>query len=156
MNSRLVERATADTLDIQRVMEILPHRYPFLMVDRVVDIVPYVSAVGIKNVTIGEPYFQGHFPNHPVMPGVLVIEAMAQSAAVLVVYSLGAEAKGKLVYFVSVDSVRFRKPVVPGDTLNVHVRKERRRGKVWKFRCEAKVDGTIVAEGTVAAMTVDA
>ncbi|MFQ5984181.1 MAG: 3-hydroxyacyl-ACP dehydratase FabZ [Alphaproteobacteria bacterium] len=153
---RVVERDTADSLEIERVMEMIPHRYPFLMVDRVVDIVPDVRATGIKNVTINEPHFQGHFPNHPVMPGVLIIESMAQSAAVLVMRSLGAEAEGRLVYFMAVDSARFRKPVVPGDTLYVHVTKERRHGNVWKFSSEAKVDGTLVAEATFAAMILDA
>jgi 3-hydroxyacyl-[acyl-carrier-protein] dehydratase len=142
-------------IDIQRIMDMIPHRYPFLMIDRVVDIVPNESAVGIKNVSINEPFFQGHFPQRPVMPGVLIIEAMAQTAAVLVVQTLGPEAEGKLVYFMTVDSARFRKPVVPGDTLHVHVTKERNRGNVWKFTAEAKVDSRLVAEATYAAMILD-
>ena len=145
----------AGAIDINRVMEMIPHRYPFLMIDRVVDMIANVSATGIKNVSINEPYFQGHFPSQPVMPGVLVIEAMAQTAAVLVVHSLGPKAEGKLVYFMSVDSARFRKPVVPGDCLHVYVTKERRRGNVWRFSGEAKVDGTLVAEATYAAMILD-
>ncbi len=145
----------ASVMDINRVMEMIPHRYPFLMIDRVVDMIANASATGIKNVTINEPYFQGHFPSQPVMPGVLVIEAMAQTAAVLVVHTLGPKAEGKLVYFMSVDSARFRKPVVPGDCLHVYVTKERSRGNVWRFSGVAKVDGTVVAEASYAAMIVD-
>ena len=144
-----------EAIDILRIMEMIPHRYPFLMIDRVEDIVPDVSAVGIKNVTINEPFFQGHFPRRPVMPGVLIIESMAQTAAVLVVQTLGQESEGKLVYFMTVDSARFRKPVMPGDTLHVHVYKERNRRNVWKFRGEAKVNGTLVAEAVYAAMILD-
>ena len=143
------------TLDINRIMEMIPHRYPFLMIDRVIGVEPDVSAIGVKNVTINEPFFPGHFPRQPVMPGVLIIEAMAQTAAVLVVETLGEESEGKLVYFMSVDNARFRKPVTPGDTLHIHVYKERNRRNVWKFKGEAKVDGTLVAEAIFAAMIVD-
>ncbi|MCC7271274.1 MAG: 3-hydroxyacyl-ACP dehydratase FabZ [Alphaproteobacteria bacterium] len=143
------------TIDIERVMAMIPHRYPFLMIDRVIDVVPDVGCTGIKNVSINEPFFQGHFPTRPVMPGVLIIEAMAQTAAVLVVHTLGAASEGKLVYFMSVDGARFRRPVVPGDQLHVHVRKDRNRGNVWKFSAEAKVDGKTVAEATYAAMILD-
>jgi 3-hydroxyacyl-[acyl-carrier-protein] dehydratase len=143
------------TIDIERIMQMIPHRYPFLMIDRVVDVVPDATAVGIKNVSINEPYFQGHFPQRPVMPGVLIIEAMAQTSAVLVVHSLGLKAEGKLVYFMSVDNARFRRPVVPGDQLRIHVAKERSRANVWKFSGEAKVNGTLVAEATYAAMIMD-
>ena len=139
-------------IDIGRVMEMIPHRYPMLMIDKVVDVVANASATGIKNVTINEPFFQGHFPARPVMPGVLIIEAMAQTAAVLVVHSLGPSAEGKLVYFMSVDDARFRKPVVPGDTVHIHVEKERQRGPVWKFKARAVVKDTLVAEATYAAM----
>ncbi len=142
-------------LDIFRIQEMIPHRYPMLMIDRVIDVVPNMGAVGVKNVTINEPFFQGHFPTHPIMPGVLIIEAMAQTAAVLVVTTLGREREGSLVYFMSVDSARFRKPVVPGDTLYIHVEKERQRGNVWKFSAKAKVDGGVVAEATYAAMIRD-
>lgn len=142
-------------IDINRIMQMIPHRYPFLMVDKVVNVIPNESAVGMKNVTINEPFFQGHFPQRPVMPGVLIIEAMAQTAAVLVVETLGPSAEGKLVYFMSVDSARFRKPVGPGDTLAIHVFKERSRGNVWKFRAEAKVGDTLMAEATYAAMILD-
>lgn len=147
-------QASAD-VDINGVMRMIPHRYPFLMVDRVVDIVPDQSAVGIKAVTASEPHFQGHFPERPVMPGVLIIESMAQTSAVLVVSTLGPEAEGKLVYFMSIDRARFRKPVVPGDTIHVHVTKERSRGSVWRFSAEAKVNGAVVAEATYAAMIMD-
>lgn len=146
---------TGVTIDIERVMAMIPHRYPFLMIDRVVDVVTNEGCVGIKNVSINEPFFQGHFPTRPVMPGVLIIEAMAQTAAVLVVHTLGPDSEGKLVYFMSVDGARFRKPVGPGDQLRVHVRKERSRGNVWKFSAEAKVDGQLVAEATYAAMILD-
>ncbi len=142
-------------LDIERVQQLIPHRYPFLMIDRVVDLVLNVSATGIKNVTINEPYFQGHFPTRPVMPGVMIVESMAQTAAVLVVSTLGPESEGRLVYFMSVDNARFRKPVVPGDTLHVHVYKRRQRGNVWKFDAQAKVDGRVVADATFAAMILD-
>jgi 3-hydroxyacyl-[acyl-carrier-protein] dehydratase len=143
-------------LDILRIREMIPHRYPFLMIDKVIDIVPNASAVGIKNVSINEPYFAGHFPQRPVMPGVLIIEAMAQTAAVLVVQTLGHGAEGKLVYFMSVDNARFRRPVLPGDTLHVRVSKQRNRGTVWKFAGEAMVEGRLVAEATYTAMLMDA
>jgi 3-hydroxyacyl-[acyl-carrier-protein] dehydratase len=142
-------------IDIEGVMKLIPHRYPFLMIDRVVDLVSGVGATGIKNVSINEPFFQGHFPGRPVMPGVMIIEAMAQTAAAVVVYTLGADAEGKLVYFMSVENARFRKPVYPGDTLRVHVTKLHQRGNVWKFTGEAKVDGTLVAEAAYTAMIVD-
>ena len=149
------EAERSKVIDINRIMQMIPHRYPFLMVDKVIDVVPDQSATGVKNVTINEPFFQGHFPQRPVMPGVLIIEAMAQTAAVLVVETLGPSAEGKLVYFMSVDEARFRKPVGPGDTLMIHVSKERSRGNVWKFRAEAKVGDTLMAEAVYAAMILD-
>lgn len=142
-------------LDIAGIMEAIPHRYPFLLIDRVVEIRPDDSAVGIKNVTVNESFFQGHFPKEPVMPGVLLIESMAQTAASLVVTTLGPEAKGKLVYFMSIEGAKFRRPVVPGDQVRVHVKKAQRRMNVWKFAGEAKVDGVTVAEATFAAMIRD-
>lgn len=145
----------ANEIDIQRIMQLIPHRYPFLMIDRAVDVVTGESAVGIKNVSINEPFFQGHFPQRPVMPGVLIIEAMAQTAAVLVVHTLGPDSEGKLVYFMSVDNARFRRPVGPGDRLRVHVVRQRHRGNVWKFDGKAMVDDKLVAEATFAAMIMD-
>lgn len=146
---------TAPDLDVMRIMQMIPHRYPMLMIEKVVDIVLGESAVGIKNVSINEPFFTGHFPSRPVMPGVLIIEAMAQTAAVLVVSTLGADAEGKLVYFMTIDEARFRKPVMPGDTLHIHVTKQRNRGNVWKFLGEAKVNGVLVAEAIYSAMILD-
>lgn len=147
--------APRTSIDVLEVMELIPHRPPFLMIDRVVEIVQQESAVGIKNVTIDEPFFTGHFPKRPVFPGVLIIEAMAQTAGVLVVESLGEGARGKLVYFMTIDSARFRKPVVPGDQLRLEVRVQRSRGPVWKFSGEAKVDGQMVAEAVYSAMIMD-
>ena len=141
-----------EQIDVMRIMEAIPHRYPFLMIDRMVDVVLNQSAVGIKNVTANEPHFQGHFPSKPVMPGVLIIEAMAQTAAALVVLSLGAAFDGKLVYFMTIENAKFRRPVVPGDQIRIHVEKERNRGNVWKFRSVARVDGVSVAEATFSAM----
>ena len=132
--------AKAKTSDIGRIMEMIPHRYPMLLVDRVVDIVPGASAVGIKNITINEPQFQGHFPQHAVMPGVLIVEAMAQTAGILVVHSLGDKAEGKLVYFMSIDKCRFRRQVVPGDVMHIHVLKKQARGNVWKFQSKVSVN----------------
>ncbi|MEQ5774039.1 3-hydroxyacyl-ACP dehydratase FabZ [Thalassospira sp. NFXS8] len=142
-------------VDIQRILEMIPHRYPFLLIDKVIDIEADVAAVGIKNVTMNEPQFTGHFPQQPIMPGVLIIESMAQTAAILVVHTLGENAEGKLVYFMSIDSARFRKPVVPGDVMHIHVRKKQSRGPVWKFESEVRVDGAVVAEATIAAMIRD-
>lgn len=154
----MTEATTTDqltTLDIIKVMEKIPHRYPMLLVDRVHDIVLNETAVGIKNVTINEPFFQGHFPSRPIMPGVLIVEAMAQTAAVLVVHSLGQKAEGKLVYFMSIDEARFRRPVEPGDTLHIHVERQRSRGNVWRFMGKAKVGETLVAEASFTAMIMD-
>jgi 3-hydroxyacyl-[acyl-carrier-protein] dehydratase len=141
--------------DITRVMKLLPHRYPFLLVDRIVDMDRDESAVGIKNVTANEPFFQGHFPDFPVMPGVLIIEGLAQTAGALCVHSLGQDYKPQLVYFMGIDRAKFRRPVVPGDRLHYHVRKIRSRGRAWRFYGEAKVDGQVVAEAEVSAMIVD-
>lgn len=147
--------AVGSQIDIERIMELIPHRYPFLLIDRMVDIVPGESATGIKNVTVNEPCFQGHFPGHPIMPGVLIIESMAQTSAALVVHTLGTDAEGKVVYFMSVEGARFRKPVMPGDTMHINVKKQARRGNVWKFAGEAVVDDTVVAEATYTAMIMD-
>jgi 3-hydroxyacyl-[acyl-carrier-protein] dehydratase len=139
-------------LEYDDIKRLIPHRYPFLMVDRLIDIVPGESAIGIKNVTINEPYFVGHFPDRPIMPGVMIVEAMAQTAGTLVAHTLGSRDKERQVFFMSIESARFRKPVVPGDTVRLHVEKKQSRGGVWKFSGEAKVDGTIVAEATFTAM----
>lgn len=142
-------------VDLQRIMEVLPHRYPMLMVDRIVDLVAFETATGIKCVTASEPHFQGHFPAKPIMPGVLIIEAMAQTGAVLVVQSTDLDTKGKLVYFMSIDDARFRHPVVPGDVLHLEVRILRHRETVWKFSGQAKVDGKLCAEAIYTAMVVE-
>lgn len=143
---------TIAVVDMARIMQLIPHRYPFLLIDKVVDIVVGQSATGIKNVTINENFFQGHFPNHPVMPGVLIIESMAQTAAVFVMETLGADAHGKVVYFMSIDSAKFRRPVVPGDQLRILVTKERARGWIWKVNADVKVGTATVAEATFTAM----
>lgn len=142
-------------IDILQIMTMIPHRYPFLLVDKVIDYVPSERATSIKNVTINEQFFNGHFPGAPVMPGVLIIESMAQTAAILVVHSLSLQNQGKLVYFMTIDACKFRKPVVPGDTLHIHVTVVKNRGPVWKFKGEATVDGNLVAEAEFSAMIVD-
>ena len=145
----------AENLDVQRIMELIPHRFPFLMIDRIREIEFGVRAVGVKNVSINEPFFAGHFPPRPVFPGVLIIESMAQTAGCLVVATLGPESEGKLVYFMTIEEARFRKPVVPGDQMLVHVDKLRNRGPVWKFSGKAYVGSTLVAEAIFSAMIVD-
>ncbi len=142
-------------IDILRIMEMIPHRYPFLLVDKIIRFVPGELAVGVKNVTMNEPQFQGHFPQAPVMPGVLIIESMAQTAACMVVNTLGKESEGKLVYFMTIDEARFRKPVVPGDTMHIHVKKVQNRRNVWKFQGEAYVGETLCAEAIYSAMIMD-
>jgi 3-hydroxyacyl-[acyl-carrier-protein] dehydratase len=140
---------------LERIKEMIPHREPFLLIDRITDIVPGVSAVGVKELTGQEDYFRGHFPSRKLMPGVLIIETMAQTAAALVVHTLGPTAEGKLVYFMSVEQARFRKPVVPGDLLRVKVVCQHHRGRVWKFDGEAMVGDNRMAEATFTAMVVD-
>jgi 3-hydroxyacyl-[acyl-carrier-protein] dehydratase len=142
---------TAEPADI---LKLLPHRYPFLLVDRIIDMDGDRSAIGIKNVTANEPYFQGHFPGNPVMPGVLIIEGMAQTAGALCMRHLDVQPP-PLVYFMSIDKARFRRPVFPGDTLHYHVQKMRNRGRVWRFRAQAQVDGNLVAEAEVSAVIVE-
>lgn len=144
-----------NSLDVTDIMRLIPHRYPFLLVDKVIDVVKGESAVGIKNVTINEGLFQGHFPGHPIFPGVLIVEAMAQTAGALVVHTLGPEAEDKLVYFMTIDEARFRKPVKPGDQLKIHIEVIRSRGAVWKFNGKAYVDETLVAQATYSAMIMD-
>ena len=138
--------------DIVTIKRMIPHRYPFLLIDRVVNIEVDRFAIGIKNVTVNEPHFEGHFPVIPVMPGVLIIEAMAQTSAVLVVETLGVIDQNLLVYFMSIDTAKFRSPVGPGDTLELHVTVIRGRGKIWKFRGEGRVGDTLCAEAEFSAM----
>ena len=142
-------------MDIERIMRMIPHRYPLLMIDRVRQLVPAKSAIGVKNVSINEPHFQGHFPVRPIMPGVLLVEAMAQTAAVLVVHTLDMIDKGKLVYFMTLDGARFRKPVFPGDVVELHVEVLKTRGPVWKFNGQARVDDAVCAQSEFSAMIVD-
>jgi len=141
-----------ETADLAEIMKVLPHRYPFLMVDRITNIDSDNSAIGIKNVTANEPHFQGHFPENPVMPGVLLIEGIAQTAGAICARS--QRARSNLVYFMTIDNARFRKPVVPGDVVEYHVSKTKQRGLIWKFHGDAVVRGAKVAEADVGAMLV--
>jgi 3-hydroxyacyl-[acyl-carrier-protein] dehydratase len=147
------EKTVLATADIQEILKLLPHRYPFLLVDRIIEIDRDNSAIGIKNVTANEPHFTGHFPEQPIMPGVLIVEAMAQTAGAICVRNEGTS--DNLVYFMTIDNARFRKPVVPGDRLELHVTKVKHRGTIWKFHCDAKVDGQLVAEADIGAMIVN-
>ena len=144
---------TLESVDILQILELLPHRYPFLMVDRIVGIDGDRKAIGIKNVTMNEPHFLGHFPGMPVMPGVLIIEGMAQTAGAICTMAMG-KGTPQLVYFMTIDNAKFRRPVVPGDRLEYHVEQTKKRGNIWKFDCIAKVDGVKVAEASVSAMLV--
>lgn len=139
-------------MTVNEIMKMLPHRYPFLLVDRITDFQPGVSATGVKNVTINEPFFQGHFPGQPIMPGVLIIEAMAQVAGVMAFRS-GVE--GKAVYFMSIDNAKFRRPVVPGDQVMMDIKVLKQRGNVWRFSGTATVDGKLVSEAEFTAMVTD-
>ncbi|WP_394891772.1 3-hydroxyacyl-ACP dehydratase FabZ [Mesorhizobium sp. AaZ16] len=143
--------ASLAAVDIIGLMKLLPHRYPFLLVDKIIEIDEDNSAIGIKNVTINEPHFQGHFPEQPVMPGVLIVEAMAQTAGAICIRSQNTD-KPSLVYFMTIDNAKFRRPVVPGDRLEIHVKKLKKRGNIWRFACEAMVDGAKVAEAEISAM----
>lgn len=142
------------TADMDLIQRLIPHRYPFLLVDKVIDIDGYQSATGIKNVTMNEPHFQGHFPGKPIMPGVTIVEAMAQTAAVMVGTELGMEDKNMLVYFMAIDKCKFRRMVVPGDRLELRLRTTRGRpgGKVWKFSGTAEVEGDMACEAEFTAM----
>jgi 3-hydroxyacyl-[acyl-carrier-protein] dehydratase len=143
---------TLETIDIQRLMQLLPHRYPFLLVDRIIE--ARGDDFGIKNVTINEPQFTGHFPDKPIFPGVLLIEAMAQTAGALCVHCRLGGAKPPLVYFMTIDKAKFRKPVVPGDRVEFHMTRIKQRRNIWWFRGEAKVDGHLVAEAEISAMII--
>ena len=142
-------------IDIEKILDMMPHRYPFLLIDRLLKVEKDEYAIGLKNVTINEPFFLGHFPAQKVMPGVLIVECMAQTSGALVVSSFGDKAKGKLVYFMSIEKARFRKLVTPGDQLFIEVKKKHARRSVWKFDCNAKVDGEVVADASITAMIVD-
>jgi 3-hydroxyacyl-[acyl-carrier-protein] dehydratase len=152
--SQAAEKTELETADVMQIMALLPHRAPMLMIERVIEINRNISATGIKSVSINEPYFAGHFPGHPVMPGVLIVEAMAQTAGALVVHSLGGANVDKIVYFMTIDKARFRHPVVPGDQLKIPVKVQRSRGPVWRFSGEAFVNGRLCAEAEFSAMIV--
>jgi 3-hydroxyacyl-[acyl-carrier-protein] dehydratase len=149
------ESTVLEAADIGQILRALPHRYPFLMVDRIRDMKGDESCVGVKNVTVNEPHFQGHFPGQPVMPGVLLLEGMAQTAGALCVFAQSRNGPPKLVYLLTIDKAKFRKPVVPGDTVEYHVQKTRHRANIWTFAAVARVDGVKVAEAEVTAMLVD-
>jgi 3-hydroxyacyl-[acyl-carrier-protein] dehydratase len=142
-------------IDIEKILKSLPHRYPFLLVDKVIKLEPEKKIVAVKNVTFNEPHFLGHFPDHPIMPGVLIIEAMAQAGALMVTSAPNFNPEDKLVYFMSIDGAKFRKPVIPGDVLELHVEAVQNRGAVWKLSAVGMVDGQKVAEAKLAAMIVD-
>jgi 3-hydroxyacyl-[acyl-carrier-protein] dehydratase len=143
-----------DIIDIQRIMHLIPHRYPFLLIDKIVDIRGSEFCIGIKNVTFNEPHFQGHFPGQPIMPGVMIIEGMAQAAGCAALVTGEAGSRAKMVYFMTVDKAKFRKPVVPGDVLEYHMTRINRRKNMWWFKGEAKVAGVICAEAELGAMIV--
>ena len=143
---------TLEAIGIHEILAALPHRYPFLLVDRIIQIRGDEHGIGIKNVTANEPQFVGHFPNNPVMPGVLVLEGMAQTAGTLCIRSLPGQTKPALVYFLTIDKAKFRKPVIPGDVLEYHMTRIKRRKNMWWFRGEAKVGNEVVAEAELGAM----
>ncbi len=145
---------TLESVDILRILELLPHRYPFLLVDKIVEMNGDESCIGIKNVTFNEPQFNGHFPGQPVMPGVMLIEGMAQTAGALCVHSKLGTKRPKVVYFMTIDNAKFRRPVVPGDVVEYHMRKTKQRANMWWFRGEAKVQGKVACEAEVSAMLV--
>jgi 3-hydroxyacyl-[acyl-carrier-protein] dehydratase len=143
-----------DTAEIQKILSVLPHRYPFLLIDRITNIRGDEFGIGIKNVTANEPQFMGHFPGNPIMPGVLMIEGMAQTGGVMALTSVGGT--GKLVFFMTIDKAKFRKPVTPGDRIEYHMTKLAKKRNIWFYRGEAMVDGKLVAEAELSAMLADA
>jgi len=147
-----ISKSTVKLVNIEKIVNMIPHRYPMLLIDKVEDLILGESATGIKNVTANENFFTGHFPSKMVMPGVLMIESMAQTCAVLVIETLGKTAEGSLVYFMSVDAAKFRKPVIPGDQLKFRVEKIKNRAKVWKFQCKGYVEDELVSEAVISAM----
>ena len=149
------DSTTLTAVDINQIVQFLPHRYPFLLVDRIVEIEGDMSGIGIKNVTFNEPQFQGHFPSAPVMPGVLMIEGMAQTAGCMCIAARTAKAAPRLVYFMTVDKAKFRKPVQPGDVIHYHMTQLKKRANMWWFRGVAKVEGVTVCEAEISAMIVD-
>lgn len=149
------EKTELGAVDIGEILKLLPHRYPLLLVDRIIEMDRDESCIGIKNVTANEPHFQGHFPDKPIMPGVLLIEAMAQTAGALCLWNGGNAAVPQAVYFMTIDNAKFRKPVVPGDQVRFHMKKLKQRRAMWWFKGEAMVDGALVAEAEVGAMLTD-
>ena len=149
-----ISKSSVKLVNIEKIVNMIPHRYPMLLIDKVEDLILGESATGIKNVTANENFFTGHFPSKMVMPGVLMIESMAQTCAVLVIETLGKTAEGSLVYFMSVDGAKFRKPVIPGDQLKFHVEKIKNRAKVWKFQCKGYVEDELVSEAVISAMII--
>lgn len=143
-------------MTVEEIKKLIPHRYPFLLVDRMIYLEPDVKAVGLKNVTANEPFFPGHFPEAPIMPGVLIIEALAQTGAVFVMKTMGESTSPKKVYFLTIDEARFRRPVTPGDTLHLHVSKIKSRGTIWKLEAKATLpDGTVCTDAVISAMIVN-
>jgi 3-hydroxyacyl-[acyl-carrier-protein] dehydratase len=151
-----MSETTAEAVDIREILRLLPHRYPFVMIDRIVDIRGEDHGIGIKNVTFNEPHFLGHFPDNPVMPGVLLIEGMAQTAGVLCLLRMQQTERRRAVYFLTIDKAKFRKPAVPGDTIEYHVNKIAHRRNMWWYRAEAKVDDALIAEAEVGAVISEA
>lgn len=149
-----VPHETLEAYDIQKLLELLPHRYPFLMVDRIIEAQGDQSCIGIKNVTVNEPHFQGHFPAQPIMPGVLLLEGMAQTAGALCIKTQSRKGKPSLVYFMTIDKAKFRKPVVPGDRVEYHMKKLNQRRTMWWYQGRALVDGVLVCEAEISAMLV--
>ncbi|MFC3705823.1 3-hydroxyacyl-ACP dehydratase FabZ [Devosia honganensis] len=156
MNETIASVTELNAMSLAEILEALPHRYPFLMIDRIVDIDADESAVGIKNVTFNEPIFQGHFPGNPIFPGVLIIEGMAQTAGAIVIKHDSTSGRKNIVLMLGVDNARFRKPAGPGDTIEFHITKMHRRRNVGRYEAKAKVNGTVIAEAEITAMIVEA